>query len=175
LVQASGRGNLGTGSPLASTAIEKLAATSFAGRKAALAKDFGPYPNFEELTKAQNLPGKNSPELREFGTLLQNPWFTRAWGFQEVVVSELVGMRCRQCTITYPEFYRTCPSIDYSKDVNDVYIEVAMHLLTYTDPHFLVKSLTYSITHQRKGVYQHSSFDLLSLAYGLNERSGLPS
>jgi hypothetical protein len=64
---------------------------------------------------------------------------------------------------------------DYSKDVNDVYMEVAMHLLTYTDPHFLVKSLTYSITHQRKGVYQHSSLDLLSLAYGLNERSGLPS
>jgi hypothetical protein len=35
----------------------------------------------------------------------------------------------------------------YSKDVNDVYVEVAMHLLTYTDPHFLVKSLIYSITH----------------------------
>jgi len=100
-------------SPLASTAIEKLAATSFAGRKGALAKDFGRYPNFEELAKAQNLPGKNSPELREFGTLLQNPWFTQAWVFQEVVVSELVGMRCRQCTITYPEFYRACPSIDY--------------------------------------------------------------
>jgi hypothetical protein len=30
----------------------------------------------------------------------------------------------------------------YSKDV-----KVAMHLLTYTDPHFLVKSLIYSITH----------------------------
>jgi hypothetical protein len=42
---------------------------------------------------------------------------------------------------------------DRSKDVNDVYVQVAIHLLTYIDPHFLVKSLTYSITHQRKGVY----------------------
>ena len=61
---------------------------------------------------------------------------------------------------------------DYSKDVNDVYVEVAMHQLTYTDPHFLVKSLIYSMTHQRKEVHR---LDLLSLAYGLNEHSGLPS
>jgi hypothetical protein len=79
--------------PIALTAIKKLAAASFAGRKAALAKGFGSYLNFEELTKAQNLPGKNSPELREFGILLQNPWFTRrAWVFQEVVASEFVDM-----------------------------------------------------------------------------------
>jgi hypothetical protein len=64
---------------------------------------------------------------------------------------------------------------DYSKDVNNVYVEVTMHLLAYTDPHFLVKSLIYSVTHQRKGVYQRSSLDLLSLAYELNRHSGLPS
>jgi hypothetical protein len=211
-----------------------------------------PVFEFEEFTKAQNLPGKDSPELREFSNLLQNPWFTRAWVFQEVVASELVDMRCGQYTITYPEFYRACLSVDYyglrgdiktmndvtfaihtgslhekrhveknlefsgmsllsllmfrrntqatdprdkvftfvgiandgdhpalqadySKDVNDVYVEVAMHLLTYTDPDLLIKGLIYSITRQRKEVYQRSSLDLLSLAYGLNEHSGLPS
>jgi hypothetical protein len=64
---------------------------------------------------------------------------------------------------------------DYSKDVNDVYMEAAMRLLTYTVPHFVVKSLILSFVHQSKGFYQNSSLDLLSLACGLNEHSGLPS
>ena len=44
------------GLALALTTIKKLAAASSAGRKVALAKDFGPYPNFEVLTKAQKPP-----------------------------------------------------------------------------------------------------------------------
>jgi hypothetical protein len=75
---------------LALTAIEKLAAASFAGRTSL------------ESTRPSS----------EFGNLLQNPWFTRAWVFQEVVASELVDMRYAQCTIAYPEFYRACLSID---------------------------------------------------------------
>jgi hypothetical protein len=222
---------------LALTAIKKLAAASPAEGKVALAKDLGPYSNCEEFTKHRNLPKKSSSELREFGNLLRNPWFTRAWLFQEVLASDLVDMRCGQYTITYPEFYRVCLSIDfyglkgdietindatfaihtgslhesvmwrriwifpewlfsacscsrrirkrrileirfshvlesrmtavilqadYPKDVNNVCVEVAMHLLTYTDPHFLVKSLVYSITHQRKGVCQRLSLGLAS-------------
>jgi hypothetical protein len=63
---------------------------------------------------------------------------------------------------------------DYSKGVN-VYLEVAMQLLPSTDPDFLARSLTHDITDQSKELYRFSGFDVLSLAYGLNEDSGLPT
>jgi hypothetical protein len=66
---------------LALTAIKKLAAAS-AGRKAALAKDFGPYTRFlKNLPKHKISPGNDWSEFRDFSNLLQNPWFTRAWVF----------------------------------------------------------------------------------------------
>jgi Heterokaryon incompatibility protein (HET) len=69
------------GLPLAVSAIATLAAASAAGRMAALKGDCSGYANMEGLMEAQDLPDKDSRELRELDKFLQNPWFTRAWAF----------------------------------------------------------------------------------------------